>query len=66
LSLKETFAEGDSNAVLLYYNLGKAYIMKGDKEKARRNLETFLSLAASDVGFKDMVTKARREIEILK
>lgn len=58
-SLKETFVKGDPNAVFLYYNLGMAYLKKGDMKKARKNLELFVAMAASDQEFQDAVEKAK-------
>jgi len=65
-SLKETFVKGDPNAVSLYHNLGMAYIKKGDVKKARKNLELFVTMAATDQKFQDAVEKAKREIARLR
>jgi len=65
-SLKETFVKGDPNAVFLYYNLGMAYLKKADVKKARKNLELFVTMAASDQEFQDAVEKAKEIISKLK
>jgi tetratricopeptide (TPR) repeat protein len=65
-SLKDTFVKGDPNVVFLYYNLGMAYLKKGDVKRARENFELFVKMAASDQEFQDAVEKAKKAIARLK
>lgn len=65
-SLKETFVKGDPNAVFLYYNLGMAYLKKGDTKKAKKNFELFVTMAASDQEFQNAVEKAKKAIAKLR
>jgi predicted Zn-dependent protease len=65
LSLKNSFVKDDPNTVILHYNLSKAYILKGDKANARKNLEIFLSNAKTDRRLQDMTRQAQESLRSL-
>ncbi|MCI0469786.1 MAG: hypothetical protein L0Y62_06965 [Nitrospirae bacterium] len=48
LSLQAHFIKDDPNAALLYYNLGEAFLLKDNKEQAKKNYEIFLKMAEID------------------
>ncbi len=62
LSLKDSFIKNDPNAIIIYYNLAKAYMLKGDKVKSKNNLEIFLSKAVSDNRLQHIVKRAKEEM----
>ena len=59
LSLEETFMNNELNAKLLYYHLGRAYLLKGDKKTARKNFEIFLSHTAGDGRLEKQIANTR-------
>jgi|GEM_PF-6681379 len=62
LSLKAYFMKDDPNAALLYYNMAEALLQKGDKEGAKRYLDTFISVAGGDKRLTAIVEKAREKL----
>lgn len=66
LSLKDSFIKDDPNTILLYYNLAKVYIAKGEKDNAKRNLKLFILMAGLDKRLKESVIKAKEELKLLK
>ena len=66
LSLKAYFIKEDPNAALLYYNMAEALLLKGDRDGAKRYLETFLSMAGNDKRLDGIVTKARGTLAAMK
>lgn len=65
LSLKDYFIKDDPNTALLYYNMAEAYLMKGNNELAKKNLESFLSAAGKDKRLEGIVAKAKDKVKKL-
>lgn len=61
LSFERTFMRNEPNTKLLYYYLGKAYLAKGDKKRAKENFGAFISLADADRRLKTQYAEARKE-----
>jgi tetratricopeptide (TPR) repeat protein len=61
LSFKDTFMKNEANTKLLYLYLGRAYLGNGEKKLAKKNLSTFLSMAAGDKRLETQYTRAREE-----
>ncbi|HWR57694.1 MAG TPA: tetratricopeptide repeat protein, partial [Thermodesulfovibrionales bacterium] len=66
LSLKKGLQKEDPNAKLVYYNLGIAYLAKGQRQPARENLAIFLSLAGGDRRLSEQIRKAEEKLAGLR
>ncbi len=66
LSLKDYFIKEDPNAALMYYNMAEALLLKGDRDGARRHLETFLSMAGKDKRLEGLAAKAKGTLAKMK
>lgn len=62
LSLNRTLIKDDPNTRLIYFNLGMAYIAKGDKFQARKNFRLFLSIAEGDKSLEGQIGRAKKEL----
>lgn len=60
LSFKRTFMTNEPNTKMLYYYLGRAYLLKGDRKTARKNFEIFLSVAAHDARLEKQISTTRQ------
>lgn len=61
LSLKETFMTNEPNTKLLYSDLGRAYLEKGEKKLTKKHFGIFLSMAAGDKRLETQYARAREE-----
>jgi tetratricopeptide (TPR) repeat protein len=66
LSFKGNFMKNEPNTKMLYYYLGRAYFLKGDRKRAKENLDAFSSIAAGDKRLRRQLAKAKEELAVIR
>jgi len=65
LSLQAYFMKDDPNTALLYYNMAEAHMLKNNNELAKKNLESFITMAGQDKRLEGIVAKAKEKLKKL-